>query len=74
MKKSLLTIILLFVVHIADAQCAMCRAVVESGSSSEAEGLNSGIIYLMTFPYILLGTLFLIIVRYRLAKKKINRN
>lgn len=37
------------------AQCAMCKAVVESGDAEIAEGLNTGIIYLMAFPYILVG-------------------
>lgn len=37
------------------AQCAMCKAVVESGDAEIAESVNSGIIYLMAFPYILVG-------------------
>jgi hypothetical protein len=41
------------------AQCAMCRAVLESGSdTSAAEGINNGIIYLMAIPYILVGVVF----------------
>ncbi len=39
------------------AQCSMCRAVAESsqnGGSSIANGLNTGILYLMLFPYLLL--------------------
>ncbi len=36
-------------------QCAMCKAVVESGDAEIAESVNSGIIYLMAFPYILVG-------------------
>ena len=40
---------------IANSQCAMCKAVVESGDADMAEGLNTGIIYLMAFPYILVG-------------------
>jgi hypothetical protein len=71
MKKALLSIILLFFIQIANAQCAMCKAVVESGGNlDEAEGLNSGILYLMVFPYILVGALFLIIIRYKIAGKK----
>lgn len=70
MKKILLSIILLFVIQAADAQCAMCKAVVESGSSSEAAGLNSGILYLMAFPYLLMASLFIMIVRYRMTKRE----
>lgn len=39
-----------------DAQCAMCRAVLESEEGqSAAEAINNGIIYLMIIPYILVG-------------------
>ena len=37
------------------AQCAMCKAVVEQGGEEMAEGINSGIIYLMIFPYLVIG-------------------
>jgi hypothetical protein len=46
------------------SQCAMCKAVVENGDISMAEGVNSGITYLMVFPYILIGLLFFTIYRY----------
>ncbi len=37
-----------------DLQCAMCRAVLESGADQKAaESLNDGIVYLMIIPYIL---------------------
>lgn len=42
-----------------EAQCAMCRAVVESEvDGSTAEGINNGIVYLMAIPYILVAGLF----------------
>ena len=49
-----------------DAQCAMCRAVLESGEDqSAAEGINNGIIYLMAIPYLLIGgLLFFIFKKY----------
>lgn len=48
----------------AYSQCAMCRATVESNvgtgsTDSESQvgaGLNTGILYLMLIPYILVGT------------------
>ena len=41
------------------AQCAMCRAVLESEENTAiAEGVNNGIVYLMAIPYILLAVLF----------------
>lgn len=49
---------------LAEAQCAMCRAVLESeGNSSVAEGINNGIVYLMAIPYILVGALLFFIYR-----------
>jgi hypothetical protein len=33
----------------------MCRAVVEQGGEKMAEGINSGIVYLMAFPYMKRG-------------------
>ncbi len=54
MKKSLFILFLLIAQSIS-AQCAMCKAVVESGGTEMAEGLNNGIVYLMAFPYILVG-------------------
>lgn len=37
-------------------QCAMCRAVLETGANAEtAKSLNDGIVYLMVIPYILVG-------------------
>jgi len=54
MKKIILIIILLGSQFI-EGQCAMCKAVVESGDAEIAESINSGILYLMAFPYILVG-------------------
>ncbi|MEX1189487.1 MAG: hypothetical protein WED33_09530 [Bacteroidia bacterium] len=43
----------------AFSQCAMCKATVESNIENNKEvvgrGLNDGIIYLMSIPYIVLG-------------------
>ena len=53
--KHILILIFILFSQIASAQCAMCKAVVESGDTEMAEGLNNGIVYLMAFPYILVG-------------------
>ncbi|MFZ4435529.1 MAG: hypothetical protein ACOYOR_03375 [Flavobacterium psychrophilum] len=48
------------------AQCAMCRAAIETeGDSSKAEALNDGIVYLMIMPYLLVGLIGFIIYRMR---------
>lgn len=50
----------------ASAQCAMCRAVLESGDSNvAAKGINDGIVYLMIFPYLLIGGIAFFIWRSR---------
>ncbi|MCB0463000.1 MAG: hypothetical protein KDC81_09895 [Flavobacteriaceae bacterium] len=47
-----------------EAQCAMCRAVLESEEGqSTAKGINNGIVYLMVIPYILIGGLAYFIYR-----------
>ena len=55
----------------AEAQCAMCRAVLESEEGqSTAEGVNNGIIYLMSIPYILVsGIGFIIYWKFFRVKK-----
>jgi len=65
MKKAYILItVLLLVLFIgfgldADAQCAMCKAQLETADNASANakntGINSGILYLMLFPYILIG-------------------
>ena len=60
----MLIALLVLVPFDADAQCAMCRAVLESESSGKAaEGINNGIIYLMAVPYVLVAGLFYFIYR-----------
>lgn len=59
---------LLFSLRVS-SQCAMCKAVVESGDAEVAQGLNDGIMYLMAFPYLLVGALFYFIYRYKIKTK-----
>lgn len=67
MKKAILLFTLFFVID-ANAQCAMCKAVVENGDVDMAEGINSGITYLMAIPYLLVAFFAYILFRY---KKKV---
>ena len=73
--KLLFIFILLFLFsYTGEAQCAMCRAVIESEENGEmAKGINNGIIYLMVFPYILVGGIGYIIYRSR-KKRKTNQS
>ncbi len=59
-----LFVALLLIPQLSEAQCAMCRAVLESeGNTSSAEGINNGIVYLMAIPYILVAGLFYFIYK-----------
>lgn len=72
MKIKLIIVLVLFTLlpTLAEAQCAMCRAVLESeGSESAAKGINDGIVYLMIFPYILIGGIGFFIYRSLRNKK-----
>lgn len=55
----------------SNAQCAMCRAVLESEEGqTAAKGINDGIVYLMAIPYILVGGIgYLIYRNYSKLKK-----
>jgi hypothetical protein len=54
---------------VTNAQCAMCRASLESsGETQKAESLNDGIVYLMVIPYLLVGIVGVVI--YRMYTKK----
>jgi len=65
MKKNITLILVLFFVLESNAQCAMCKAVVENGGLDMAEGINSGITYLMLFPYLLVALLGYVLFRYK---------
>ncbi|MBU2947638.1 hypothetical protein [Zobellia uliginosa] len=73
MKKTLFIVLILAVLvspQTLEAQCAMCRAALESsGNVKAAEGINNGIVYLMALPYILVAGLF-----YFVYKKMKNRS
>ena len=83
--KSFFTLVLVLGLTLVTAtdgysQCAMCRATVESNvgtGSKEPEnevgsGLNTGILYLMVIPYVLIGTVGFL--WYKSNKKKKNGN
>lgn len=54
-----------------EAQCAMCRAALESEESGvQAEAVNDGIVYLMAIPYVLVAAIGYAIYRLKYGKKK----
>ena len=63
MSKKVVYPIFILLANISYGQCAMCRAVVEQGGEEVAEGINSGIVYLMAFPYLLVAVAMFLFYR-----------
>ena len=79
MKKSIyigfLIILVMMIVSpsFADAQCAMCNATASTATENNKESalaLNSGILFLMAIPYLLLTSILVIWLRFRRQKKR----
>lgn len=69
-KYIILILILILVGFDANSQCSMCRAVLESDADkSTAKGINNGIVFLMAFPYLLIGGLGYYIYKNYSSKK-----
>ena len=60
--------VLLFFSFDVEAQCAMCKASIESsveeGVPSPGSGINQGIMYIMGIPYLLVATAGFFIYRH----------
>lgn len=73
MFKKIFFIVILFIANttITMAQCAMCRASVGSnlseGKGVIGSGINDGILYLLSVPYLVIGGM--IYIWYKNAKK-----
>ena len=55
----ILIIVLTFSTIYVDAQCPMCKLSAETNlkdGGTQGQGLNAGILYMLSFPYLLLGT------------------
>lgn len=86
MCKKLFILLALFLLTQMDAvaQCAMCRTTIESsistGRTNIATGLNTGILYLLSAPYLIVGAIAVLWFRQskqeqqnRLAKLKLRQ-
>ncbi len=66
--KITLLLLLIFVVSIdGSAQCAMCKAVVESNLQSGetiAKNINNGILYLMAVPYLAMAVVGYLVYKH----------
>jgi hypothetical protein len=63
MKKLLFLVTLAFFLNVnsAQAQCPMCKTALKSNQNgankaSVGNGINNGILFLLTMPYVLVGT------------------
>ena len=78
MKKIIIIFLFILSAFDAQAQCAMCRASVASTlseGSNLAVGLNTGIIYLASMPYLAIAIVGYLWYRNSLKnKKELQRN
>ncbi len=75
MKQKIIFFLFTFLMFLqTNAQCAMCRAVLENeDGQNTAKGINDGIVYLMIFPYLLIGSLgYIIYLKFFKTKKEQN--
>ena len=69
-KKILFLLFFVSSTIISSAQCAMCRAVLESEEGgNKGAAVNDGIVYLMAFPYLLVGIVGYVVYRLFIKKK-----
>lgn len=52
-----LTLFFIFLSFFAAAQCAMCTKTAQQLGEKPAQGLNSGILYLMFAPFVIVGVI-----------------
>ncbi|MBO9638098.1 MAG: hypothetical protein J7576_08020 [Siphonobacter aquaeclarae] len=76
MKRFFFSLLLLVVTTVSSfAQCAMCRVSVEStyndGRYLSGSGLNTGILYLLAMPYLIVG--LIAYLWYRQSRKEHSR-
>ncbi|WP_162127110.1 hypothetical protein [Flavobacterium phycosphaerae] len=75
--KGISRIILLLIAYcltpiVSSAQCAMCRAALESsGNKTKVEAVNDGIVFLMAIPYILVAVIGLVVYKMYVKKKAV---
>jgi hypothetical protein len=54
--KKLILLLIIFIVNVQSfAQCSMCTKTASQLGEKPAQGLNSGILYLMMMPFVIVG-------------------
>ena len=72
MKKLFYLLIFLLLDITVQAQCAMCKSTVSSNLESggnTGRGINTGILYLLAIPYLLIGGLLIYIFRKQITAR-----
>lgn len=70
-KSIAFLIVFLLTPIFGQAQCAMCRAALQSGGDvAQAQAVNDGIVYLMVIPYILIAAIGFYVYKSRQKKNK----
>ncbi len=74
-KISLIVLLMLLAIVVDTyAQCPMCRMSAESNlanGGSEAKGLNTGILYMLSMPYLLVATMGVIWYRNKKSEAEL---
>jgi hypothetical protein len=71
-KRILFFLLSIFYSLTSNAQCAMCRAALESsGNKTKVEAVNDGIVFLMAIPYILVAAIGFAIYKMYYKKKSV---
>ena len=64
-------VVLFLFPYASQAQCAMCRASLETeGSQAKSEAINNGIVFLMAIPYVLIAVVGFAVYRMYSSRKK----
>ncbi|MAJ51460.1 MAG: hypothetical protein CMB82_07595 [Flammeovirgaceae bacterium] len=78
LKKILLLVLVLINIEMINGQCVMCRTQVVNnvshGNIDLAGGLNTGIIYLFSAPYLLILSVFLLWYKFFYLNVKKNKS
>ncbi|MFN4027255.1 MULTISPECIES: hypothetical protein [Flavobacterium] len=70
LKLVLLTLVIGLLPIVSLAQCAMCRAALESsGNNVKAEAVNDGIVFLMAIPYLIVAGIGFVVYKMYYKKK-----
>ncbi len=57
MKKLLIILFTFFCINTASAQCSICAKTAAQMGEKPAKGMNSGILYLMAAPFVIVGVI-----------------